>query len=160
MAQFSKYAQLPVGQKTLTQVRILTKIMEYAHLVRKRSEFLTQVRNFEKLVKMLGKKPIFLKKLNFDKKKTFFRCFFQKFCAAHNFFFGRIFSALPSYSWIFQGKAAFSPCTNRFWRCNCWTASYTIKAPHTIRHNRVNDLYLHFLYLYLHFFKNVKSGGH
>ena len=61
--------QLPFRQKILALVRILTLIMENAHLVRKRSEFRTKVRNFEKLVKMLEKTPIFLKKLNFEKKR-------------------------------------------------------------------------------------------
>ena len=47
----------------MTLVRILTKIMENAHLVRKRSEFWTQVRNFENLVKMLEKHHFFARNL-------------------------------------------------------------------------------------------------
>ena len=64
----------------LTTVRILTKIMENAHLVRKKSEFWTQVRNFEKLVKKAGRNTNFFKKLNFDKKKDLFSgVFYQNF---------------------------------------------------------------------------------
>ena len=43
--------------------------MENAHLARKRSEFWTQVRNFEKMVKMLGKTHFLKKKIKFGQEK-------------------------------------------------------------------------------------------
>ena len=92
-------------------------------MVRKRSEFWTQVRNFEKLVKMLGKTPFFfLKKLNFDQeKKPIFRCFLpkfpQKFCklSAHIIFFCFVFFfvcfvfVLLEISWQFFGEGFLVP---------------------------------------------------